>query len=103
AKVLAPLASFFPELDKGVLAHHERWDGTGYPRGLRGRQIPLEARITSLADSFDAITHRRRYRGARGERAAMNAIAAGRGTQFDPRLADLFLSAGVADRVRAVL
>src|SRR5262249_26180759 len=45
AEVLAPLAAFYPELPSGVLAHHERWDGKGYPRGLRGRRIPLEARI----------------------------------------------------------
>src|SRR5262249_603740 len=57
AEVLAPLAAFYPELPRGVVAHHERWDGKGYPRGLRGPQIPLEARIVTIADTFDAVTH----------------------------------------------
>ena len=51
ADVLAPLASFYPELPEGVLSHHERWDGTGYPRKLRERQISLEARIVAMRDS----------------------------------------------------
>jgi HD-GYP domain-containing protein (c-di-GMP phosphodiesterase class II) len=91
SEVLEPLEAFFPELRWGVLAHHERWDGTGYPRGLRGRRIPLSARIVAIADAFDAITHSRRYSPARSEEAAVEAIRAGRGTQFDPELVDLFL------------
>jgi HD-GYP domain-containing protein (c-di-GMP phosphodiesterase class II) len=91
AEVLAPLASFYPDLAEGVLCHHERWDGTGYPRGLRGRRIPIAARIVAIADSFDAMTHRRRYHSGRSEAEAAEMIAAGRGTQFDPELADLFL------------
>ena len=91
AQVLAPLTSFYPDLSEGVLAHHERWDGTGYPRRLRGRQIPLAARVVAIADSFDAITHRRRYRDGRTNSEAANMIAEGRGTQFDPELTDLFL------------
>src|SRR5215216_5929831 len=58
-EVLAPLAAFYPELARGVLSHHERWDGNGYPRQLRGREIPFAARVVTLADSFDAITHSR--------------------------------------------
>src|SRR5690242_3215988 len=65
AEVLAPLTPFYPELAKGVLSHHERWDGRGYPSGLRGRQIPIAARIVTLADTFDAVSHRRRYRAGR--------------------------------------
>lgn len=91
AAVLAPLAAFYPELAAGVLAHHERWDGSGYPRGLRGRRIPLPARLVAIVDTFDAITHRRRYQAGRTARAAAEVIAAGRGTQFDPSLVDLFL------------
>jgi len=91
ATVLAPLRGFYPELADGVLSHHERWDGSGYPRGLRGRRIPLAARIVTLADTFDAITHRRHYRDARGARHAADAIAAERGRQFDPELVDLVL------------
>jgi HD-GYP domain-containing protein (c-di-GMP phosphodiesterase class II) len=99
AEVLEPLKAFFPELPKGVVAHHERWDGTGYPRGLKGKRIPIHARVVSIADSFDAITHRRRYSEARSLAEATRAIAEGRGTQFDPDLADLFLSPPVLARI----
>jgi HD-GYP domain-containing protein (c-di-GMP phosphodiesterase class II) len=91
AEVLAPLAAFYPELPQGVIAHHERWDGTGYPRGLRGRKIPLEARIVTIADTFDAVTHARRYRGAADLDHAIEVLEGGRGTQFDPELVDLAL------------
>ena len=99
AEVLGPLSAFYPDLAKGVAAHHERWDGTGYPRGLKGRRIPLSARVVAIADSFNAITHRRRYSHARSFDEAVKAIAAGRGTQFDPELVDLFLSAPVLARI----
>jgi HD-GYP domain-containing protein (c-di-GMP phosphodiesterase class II) len=99
AEVLAPLEAFFPDLPKGVAAHHERWDGTGYPRGLKGRRIPLVARVVSIADSFDAITHRRRYSHARSFSEAMRAIEEGRGTQFDPDLVDVFMRPGVRARI----
>jgi len=92
AQVLEPLSGFYPDLGKGVAAHHERWDGKGYPRGLKGKRIPLTARVVSIADSFDAITHRRRYSHAKSFEQATRAIAEGRGTQFDPELVDLFLS-----------
>jgi HD-GYP domain-containing protein (c-di-GMP phosphodiesterase class II) len=92
SEVLEPLESFYPELCAGVLAHHERWDGTGYPQGLRGRRIPMAARIVALADAFDAITHSRRYSSGRTDDAAAEQILAGRGTQFDPDLVDLFLT-----------
>jgi len=91
ADVLAPLKAFYPELPEGVLAHHERWDGSGYPRGLRGSRIPIEARIVTIADTFDAVAHSRRYREGSGFTAAAEVIAAGRGTQFDPDLVDLML------------
>jgi HD-GYP domain-containing protein (c-di-GMP phosphodiesterase class II) len=99
AEVLAPLSPFYPELADGVLAHHECWNGTGYPRRLRGRQIPLAARIVTLADTFDAITHSRRYRHGREPNAAAEIIAAGRGTQFDPELVDLMLLPPVFARI----
>jgi putative nucleotidyltransferase with HDIG domain len=91
AEVLEPLCGFYPELAEGVLSHHERWDGRGYPRALRGHAIPLAARIVTLADTFDAITHSRRYQDERGAQHAANAIAADRGGQFDPELVDLVL------------
>jgi HD-GYP domain-containing protein (c-di-GMP phosphodiesterase class II) len=99
AEVLAPFAAFYPELPKGVIAHHERWDGTGYPKGLRGRRIPFEARVVSIADTFDAVAHARRYKAANGFKAAFDIIAAGRGTQFDPELVDLTLLPPVASRI----
>src|SRR5215216_1728341 len=61
ANVLAPLSAFYPKLPEGVLSHHERWDGDGYPQKLQGDEIPLAARIVSIADAFDAITFSRRY------------------------------------------
>ncbi len=103
AQVLQPLAAFYPELPTGVLAHHERWDGSGYPDGLRRRAIPLPARITAIADTFDAITHARRYREGRSVEAAVNAIAEGAGTQFDPTLAMLFIQPPVLAEVRRAL
>lgn len=91
SRVLEPLEAFFPELRAGVLSHHEKWDGTGYPRGLAGERIPLAARIVAIADAFDAITHSRRYNAALSEEAALEAIRAGRDTQFDPALVDLLI------------
>jgi HD-GYP domain-containing protein (c-di-GMP phosphodiesterase class II) len=99
AEVLAPLSPFYPGLPRGVVAHHERWDGTGYPHRLRGRQIPLAARIVTLADTYDAITHTRRYRTGRGAESAADIIAAGRGTQFDPELVDVMLLPPVFERI----
>jgi HD-GYP domain-containing protein (c-di-GMP phosphodiesterase class II) len=102
AEVLAPLAAIYPELPSGVLAHHERWDGKGYPRGLRGRRIPLGARIVTIADTFDAVTHARRYRGAADVDSATEELAGGRGTQFDPDLVDLALLPPVLEEMSQV-
>jgi HD-GYP domain-containing protein (c-di-GMP phosphodiesterase class II) len=99
ASVLEPLRGFYPDLPDGVLAHHERWDGKGYPRGLKGRRIPLSARVVTIVDTFDAITHRRRYRDGRPADVARQALVDGRGTQFDPELVDLFLFPPVYSRV----
>ena len=101
AEVVAPLASFYPELPSAVRAHHEWWNGKGYPRGLRGTAIPFEARIVAIADVFDALTHRRRYKAALPVGRADQLIAAGRGTQFDPDLTDLFLSPPVQEEIAA--
>ena len=92
AEVLGPLKAFYPELPKGVLAHHERWDGKGYPHQLRRTAIPMTARIVSIADTFDAITHDRSYSNAKSIEEARERMLEGRGTQFDPDLLDLFLS-----------
>jgi HD-GYP domain-containing protein (c-di-GMP phosphodiesterase class II) len=99
AEVLTPLAAFYPALAPGVLSHHERWDGKGYPRRLRRRAIPLASRIVTIADAFDAITYARRYQPARSASEAAEKLTSGRGTQFDPNLIDLFLSPPVFDRI----
>jgi putative two-component system response regulator len=73
-----------------VRYHHERWDGKGYLQGLRGEQIPLTARITAIADVFDALTHERPYKPAWEIDRAVAEIAAGSGSAFDPRVASAF-------------
>jgi len=75
-----------------ILYHHERFDGQGYPFGLKKDNIPLEARIFALADSLDAITSHRPYRQERDFRAARLEIISGRGYQFDPKIVDAFCS-----------
>ena len=99
AEVLAPIAHFHPQLADAVLSHHERWDGRGYPRGLRRERIPLAARIIALADTFDAITHNRRYHQGRTAREAAKIILQGRATQFDPALVDLMMLPPVFERL----
>jgi putative two-component system response regulator len=97
-----------------ALTHHEHWDGGGYPRGLRGEQIPLCGRICALADVFDAMTTIRPYRPAIPPDVALAEMRQRRGRQFDPDLLDIFMSlrgevlevrerlvAAVADRPRA--
>jgi len=101
AEVLAPLKRFYPDLPEGVLSHHERWDGKGYPRHLKGQRIPVAARVVAIADTFDAITHSRSYRDGRSTETAIQALSEGRGSQFDPDLVDLFLSPPVLERVKA--
>jgi putative nucleotidyltransferase with HDIG domain len=78
----------------GVLHHHERWDGRGYPAKLVGENIPLMGRIICLADCFDAMTSNRTYRRALPFEVAMVEIRNGAGTQFDPALADAFIAIG---------
>lgn len=72
-------------------AHHERWDGTGYPQGLSGENIPLSGRIVALADAFDALTHERPYKHAWPVEQALAEIVSKSGTQFDPRMVEVFL------------
>ncbi len=75
-----------------ALCHHERWDGTGYPRGLSGTQIPEPARILSIVDVYDALSHDRVYRPALPEDEVMELMAQGSGTQFDAELLAVFLA-----------
>jgi putative two-component system response regulator len=73
-----------------ALSHHERWDGTGYPAGLAGDQIPLWGRICAVADTFDAVTSERSYKPAYSSDVAIAILREGRGTQFDPKVVDVF-------------
>lgn len=74
-----------------ILHHHERWDGKGYPIGLKGDTISLAARITAIADAFVAMTSSRSYRSALPLQVAYNRVLEGKGTQFDPQLVELFI------------
>ncbi|MFP4175768.1 MAG: HD domain-containing phosphohydrolase [Planctomycetota bacterium] len=92
ARILSVSSS--PVLSTGrtiALTHHEKWDGSGYPVGLSGDDIPIEGRICAIADVFDALTSDRPYRAALSPEKARDIITEGRGTQFDPQLVDLFV------------
>lgn len=72
-------------------SHHERWDGTGYPEGLRGESIPIEGRITAICDVFDALMSQRPYKNPWSEQDAVEYLVSQSGHQFDPKLVDLFV------------
>ena len=74
-----------------VYAHHERWDGTGYPEGLRGAAIPVSGRLVAVVDVYDALVSRRVYKDGLSHDEVVEAITAGRGTHFDPDVVDAFL------------
>jgi len=82
---------FMSEEANTVYAHHERYDGSGYPRGLRGNNIPRIARIVAVADSFDALKFNRAYRGATPLHIVVESIVSGAGSLFDPRVAEAFI------------
>jgi energy-coupling factor transport system substrate-specific component len=81
----------------GIRHHHERWDGNGYPSGLQGHDIPIEARIVGIADAFVAMREARPYRVAKSTRDAVAELHRGAGTQFDPHLVDPLVESVVAD------
>ena len=74
-----------------ILSHHERWDGTGYPKGLKGEEIPLLSRIISIVDSYDVMTHKRDYNEPMNKEEAIKEIKQCSGTQFDPNLTEKFI------------
>lgn len=81
-----------PNAGEGALYHHERYDGTGYPRGLAGKEIPLIARIICVADSFDAMNSSRVYRKKLSYEYIMNELENNKGTQFDPEIAEIMIN-----------
>jgi putative two-component system response regulator len=102
AKMLA--GGGFPLLETAeciARSHHERWDGTGYPAGLAGGDIPLAGRIVAIADVFDALTHNRPYKSAWSKEEGLAEIEAQRGRQFDPELVDAFRMLFPASRMTA--
>jgi ribonuclease P protein subunit RPR2 len=96
ARIVEPIP-FMGEAVDIVRSHHERFDGGGYPRGLRGEEIPLAARIFSIADSFDAMTSDRPYRSALTTEEAVAEIRGAAGTQFDPRCVEAFEALAAED------
>lgn len=94
SKILAGSRSALIQLGEEIArTHHERWDGSGYPHGLKGEDIPLCGRIVAIADVFDALTTERCYKPAYTPEQAFAMIEEGRGTHFDPDLVDSFLAA----------
>ncbi|MEY8546454.1 HD domain-containing phosphohydrolase [Clostridium sporogenes] len=79
------------EIAEYVLYHHERWDGKGYPKGLKGEEIPLQSRIITIVDAYDAMTSQRSYRNALQEETAIEELKINSGTQFDPELVRIFI------------
>jgi HD-GYP domain-containing protein (c-di-GMP phosphodiesterase class II) len=88
--MLAPITYLRPALDIPH-CHHEKWDGTGYPQGLKGEQIPLAARIFAVVDVWDALRSDRPYRSAWTDVKVREHIRAGSGTHFDPKVVEAFL------------
>lgn len=82
---------FFKDIAPLVRHHHERWDGQGYPDGLRGEEIPFGARLLAVVDSFDAMTSNRPYRNALPVEQVLEIIEKNKGKQFDPDIAQAFL------------
>lgn len=96
------IAESSPQLSsiaRGILHHHERWDGTGYPAGLAKKEIPLISRIVAVIDTYDVMTHDRPYREAITTKEALNEIKRCSGTQFDPQIAKTFLDLMAKDKI----
>jgi HD-GYP domain-containing protein (c-di-GMP phosphodiesterase class II) len=91
-RIVAPVPALGGLPRQVIACHHERWDGSGYPRGLRGVEIPIAARIFAVVDAFDAITNDQPYRDALSIEAACEEIRAKAGLDFDPDVAEAFLA-----------
>lgn len=90
ARIIGPMR-FAPEVGPIILHHHERWDGSGYPHGLRGEDIPIGARIVAIVDAYDAMMTDRPYRRSLGIDETLRRMRAGSGREWDPSLLELFL------------
>ena len=91
SKILRGSTSGFVQLGAAIAqTHHEKWDGSGYPEGLKGKAIPLVGRISAIADVFDALTSKRPYKEAFSHEKSFSLMREGRGTHFDPSLLDAF-------------
>ena len=95
-QMLTELGGVFTRLAQIVVAHHERWDGTGYPHGIAGEQIPLCARILSVVYAYDAMTSRRPYHEPLPIAEARTELLRCSGSQFDPRVVHAFLQVAEA-------
>jgi len=99
-RILEPI-DFLKDIVPAVYHHHEQYDGTGYPLGLKGEEIPLEARILAVADTYDAMTSDRAYRAALSHEIAVAELKRCAGTQFDPRMVAVFIIEMERQRDRA--
>ena len=97
-RMLSPLAQESPDVLRIVRSHHERLDGRGFPDGLRGEKIPIEARIVAVADAFDAMTTRRPYRESRSPADALAELRRVAGSQLDPEAVEAFVEAYPSER-----
>ena len=86
-------SSYLREADNLALYHHEKWNGSGYPTGLKGTEIPLSARIMAVADVFDALVSKRSYKDGLSYEQAMDIIRSGSGSHFDPAIVNAFVNA----------
>jgi response regulator RpfG family c-di-GMP phosphodiesterase len=100
AMEIVPESVYLKEAKNMSSCHHERWDGSGYPRGLKGEEIPLSARIMAVADVFDALVSSRSYKKGFPFEKAMDIIKLGMGTHFDPKVVQAFMDA--EDEVRKI-
>lgn len=89
-EIIRPL-KFFSHILTSIKHHHENYDGTGYPDGLKGKSIPLVSRILAIADVYDALTSRRAYRGEYTDRKAIEIMRAESGKRFDPKILEIFI------------
>jgi len=97
-KIIQGIDLFKPAIPY-IIAHHERYNGTGYPRGLKGEDIPIEGRLLAVVDAFDAIMANRPYRKGANLKVAISELIAYRGIQFDPKIVDVFVEVLLEEQI----